>query len=858
MLIMGIPLKTNVVEEIKLRPYQKDLVNDIRASWKKGNKYVIMQLPTGGGKCLGVNTPVLMYDGTIKMVQNIKVGDMIMGDDSTPRKILSTCTGKETLYRITPIKGDSWVCNESHILSLISNHNISKSIRKNNIYDIPIKDYISMPNSSKWVLKQYRVPVKFKPSRTEIDPYLLGMWLAEGRKNNGSPVLFICSKDIDILDYLSKYNPSVIDDNERGTCKRVSLGQPKTGCKPNKYRNEFRKCIDDKKNVFIPNEYKINSRNKRLRLLAGLLDGDGYLGNNLFEICTKFKTLYIDIFFLARSLGFAAYMHIKVVNGVDYYRIIISGNIEEIPNILKRKKAYKRKQIKDVLHVGFKVNCIGTGCYYGFEIDGNHRFLLGDFTVTHNTVCFSYMAQKAALKGNKVLILTHRQELMGQTSGTLTNFHLNPKLIDAKTRKIPVSNCYVCMTNSLRNRLKKEEWKKWFDSISLVIIDEAQQQDFNWIFDIHDIKEKYIIGATATPKRSNSQTELACQYEDIVYGPDVQEMINMGYLCTDKYFSVPVDMKGVNIKGGEYDSEQMYSRYNKSELYAGVVDNWKRLCDGTITLCFCVNIQHCINTCKAFNDAGIKAKFIVSELSKPKLKSNSKGDLSLFMLKKNEYENYLCNFATSSGDRKEVIEEWERGDFKVLINAGIATTGFDFPPIQTIIMNRSTTSDNLLLQIFGRGARISEGKEYFNILDFGDNCSRLGYYRQQREYSLYHDEKKSGGGVPAVKECKKCHALVFASSRICKYCGYVFPETHEEKVIKLTEIQYKEAVTKLETISDYEIFAKGKGYKKAWLWRQIYIKFGLEGLKTYCKDHNLSPRWPYMMQMKYNAQGLRK
>ena len=114
---MGIPLKTNVVEEIKLRPYQKDLVNGIRASWKKGNRHVIMQLPTGGGKCLGVNTPVLMYDGTIKMVQNIKVGDMIMGDDSTPRKILSTCTGKETLYRITPIKGDSWVCNESHILS---------------------------------------------------------------------------------------------------------------------------------------------------------------------------------------------------------------------------------------------------------------------------------------------------------------------------------------------------------------------------------------------------------------------------------------------------------------------------------------------------------------------------------------------------------------------------------------------------------------------------------------------------------------------------------------------------------------------------------------------------------------------
>jgi len=474
------------------------------------------------------------------------------------------------------------------------------------------------------------------------------------------------------------------------------------------------------------------------------------------------------------------------------------------------------------------------------------------------TICFSYMAQKASLKGNKILILTHRQELMGQTSGALTKFHLNPKLIDAKTREIPESSCYVCMTNSLRNRLKHDRWKKWFESISLIIIDEIHMQDFNWIFDITRVKDMYVIGATATPKRSNNQVELAKQYQDIVYGPDVQEMINMGYLCTDKYFSVPIDMKGVSIKGGDYDSEQMYSRYNKSELYAGVIDNWKRICPDTITLCFCVNIQHTINTCRAFNEAGVKSKFIVSDLSKPKLKSNSKGDLSLFNIKQQEYQNYLSNFRLYGGERKKVISEWEHGEFKVLINAGIATTGFDFPPIQTVIINRSTTSDNLLIQMIGRSARISEGKEYFNILDFGDNCSRLGYFRQQREYSLYHDKSKSGGGVPPVKECPHCKALVFASSTVCKYCGYVFPQTHEQKIVQLTEIQYKEAVTKLETISDYELFAKEKGYKKAWVWRQIYIRFGMEGLKSYGKMHNMSPRWAYMMQGKYNVQGLRK
>ena len=58
------------------------------------------------GKCLGKDTPVLMYNGTIKMVQDIKIDDQIMGDDSTPRNILSVITGKGPLYKITPSFGD--------------------------------------------------------------------------------------------------------------------------------------------------------------------------------------------------------------------------------------------------------------------------------------------------------------------------------------------------------------------------------------------------------------------------------------------------------------------------------------------------------------------------------------------------------------------------------------------------------------------------------------------------------------------------------------------------------------------------------------------------------------------------------
>lgn len=106
------------MSSIQLRPYQAQGVEAIRASFKAKNRAVLYVLPTGGGKCLGAGTPVLMFDGSVKAVENIVIGDLLMGPDSLPRAVLSLASGNEMLYRVTPIKGDSYVVNESHILSL--------------------------------------------------------------------------------------------------------------------------------------------------------------------------------------------------------------------------------------------------------------------------------------------------------------------------------------------------------------------------------------------------------------------------------------------------------------------------------------------------------------------------------------------------------------------------------------------------------------------------------------------------------------------------------------------------------------------------------------------------------------------
>lgn len=479
---------------------------------------------------------------------------------------------------------------------------------------------------------------------------------------------------------------------------------------------------------------------------------------------------------------------------------------------------------------------------------GKKRLFVQLGTGGGKTFIFSDIANKTLKKGNKVLIVTHRDELLTQAGGTLERFGLNPALITSQTKHVPSGNgLYVSMIETLVNRLKKEEWQEWYKDINLLICDEGHLQDFNKLLENPLTREKYVLGFSATPKRTGHQRQLSEDYEELICGPDVQTLINMGYLVPDRYFGVPIDLKGVHLDKGEYNTEELFDKYNKKELYAGVIDNWKRICPDTITIVFCVNVQHTINTCKAFNDAGIKAKFLVSEVAKPK------NDTKL-----GEYQNYLDNFEAFSGKRKDVISEFKRGDFKVLVNCGIATTGFDYPEIQTVIMNRATTSENLLMQCLGRGARIHPNKEYFNLLDFGENCKRLGYYRQEREYSLTHEESsKKGEGVAGVKTCPKCKALLNTSTMMCKYCGYVFEKTQEQKIVELVEIKYSEAKQELKTIKDYEIYCKAKSYNKNWLFRQIFVKFGKDGLIEYQRTHNLNPSWVYIMLARYKAMGIK-
>ena len=143
-------------------------------------------------------------------------------------------------------------------------------------------------------------------------------------------------------------------------------------------------------NKHIPNEFKINDRNNRLQLLAGLIDSDGYYNKNCnqYEMTLKSEKLINDILFL-RSLGYSATKketQKKCYNNDTigtYYRIIFYGHTPDIPVKLTRKQARDRVINKDLQDMDLKLK-IDEADFYGFNLNGDHQYLAEDFIVHHN------------------------------------------------------------------------------------------------------------------------------------------------------------------------------------------------------------------------------------------------------------------------------------------------------------------------------------------------------------------------------------------------------------------------------------------------------------------------------------------
>lgn len=363
----------------------------ITSGWQPSDLVIIAARP-GMGKCLGRGTRVLMFDGSLKNVEEITPGDALMGDDSTPRNVLSVTSGREKMYWIRQNKGIDYRVNESHILSL-KRSRTEWQHHNRDVLNISVREYLSRSPKFKSNYKGYKVAVEFPERPLPLHPYFLGLWLGDGTSTNSN----IAATDAEIVGFLETYASGLglklkKQNNDPKKCPVYRLSNDRHEALGFSMQGILRQ-LNLLGNKHIPRDFLINSTQKRLELLAGLIDSDGHylVESNGLEITQKNETLARQIKFLCDTLGFrtsftAKKAPIKKINfETTVWRIRVYGDIHRIPLKVKRKipKPWNSPVNWQVTGISVEEDIIDD--YYGFELDGNGLFLLEDMTVTHNT-----------------------------------------------------------------------------------------------------------------------------------------------------------------------------------------------------------------------------------------------------------------------------------------------------------------------------------------------------------------------------------------------------------------------------------------------------------------------------------------
>lgn len=402
------------------------------------------------------------------------------------------------------------------------------------------------------------------------------------------------------------------------------------------------------------------------------------------------------------------------------------------------------------------------------------------------TVVFSSIAKQVIERGKRVLILCNRKELIQQAKEKLNEFGLYPTVIIPKN-KIVDNFVFVASVDTLRNRE--------FPKIDLLIVDECHIQTFDPIINkyLELIPDLFVIGATATPIRTGNQNSLHLIYQTIVNPIEIHELIDSGFLVPCQTFSAKENFSDVKIRAGEYDSRALYEKFTESNLYNGMIEKYKQFADGTRAICFNVNVEHSIRTTKQFNDAGISCRHV--------------------------------DGSTPDAERKQILTDFKNGEFQILSNCAVLTTGFDEPSIETVIINRATTSMSLYLQMIGRGSRLYKNKKSFKCIDMGANVWRFGLWSEPRVFELEKKKKRETLDSAPVKFCLKCESINHISAKVCKFCDEPF-QIKEKKLKESEFIEVKE-VRKLIPMSRRNLgaIAKQNGYSNGWIHYQLK-KFG--------------------------------
>ena len=704
-----------------LRSYQKQASDAaVRLFTGKADKNGLIILPTG---CHAKGSSVLTSDGVCIKVEDVKVGDFLLGNDGTPRKVLELHNGVDDMYKVTPIKGEPFVVNGGHILHLYkTNEGKGYNSCQPRYDEISVKEYVAKSTNYKHLHKLHRVSqIDFGNDKYLFDPYFVGLYLGDGCCING---INITTQREEVVEYLREFARTYglgfrAAEKRNGENKAKSYFFPYAFANnntPNPLQVTIRglglegKVAGDK---FIPHQYKVASVEDRFSLLAGLLDTDAFYDKekNTFEYCSKSKRLADDVVFVCRSLGFFAQIgKTKVVNGESYYRIQISGDLNLIPTKVAIRKGRARKQKKSVLVTGFSVEYLGRGEYFGFTLDGNHLYCDNQFFIHHNSGKSLVIADIASRLEGPLLVFQPSKEILQQNFAKLQSYGIfDCGCYSASVGCKDINRITFATIGSVMNHMKD------FQHFKYVMVDEchlcnARGGQYKTFFEAAD---RQVIGLTATPYRlgrglnGNSMLKFLTRtrpriFDEVLYYCQISELLAKGYLADLRYFDcTQLDTSNVhtNSTGNDFDENSLKLEYERSGFYDQLTSTTLRVL-------------------KPKNKIPRKGVLVFTRFTEEAERLTDK-------LQRKGIKSAIVTGETPKKEREAILEKFKDGTIKVVSNVGVLTTGFDYPALDTVILARPTKSLSLYYQMVGRAIRPFKDKDGW-IIDLGGSFRSFG------------------------------------------------------------------------------------------------------------------------------------
>jgi DNA repair protein RadD len=430
-------------------------------------------------------------------------------------------------------------------------------------------------------------------------------------------------------------------------------------------------------------------------------------------------------------------------------------------------------------------------------LKNHNRVLLQGPTGVGKTVMAAWIATNILGRGGRVWLVCHRNELLDQTSGTFNAFDIKHGLIASGKKYNGYFRCHIASVETLKNRLDQIE------PPNVVVWDEAHHLGAKgWAMVQDALPDAKHIGLSATPQRLDGRG-LDRHFDYLVPGPQTAWLIEHGFLAKFRLFSVPeIDRSALHTRMGNYMPSEVEAEMSTPTITGDIIKHWRQHAQDKLTIGFAATINHSQQLAQEFSSAGIPAAHI--------------------------------DGGTNKRERREMLQRFARGEYRVVWNVGLFGEGFDVAAnsgmdvtVGAVIDAAPTKSLSMWLQRCGRALRRQDGTAV--ILDHAGNAMEHGMPNQERTWTL-EGKKEKPKPVRNCPECYACHAPM----PICPECGFEYPKNSggggertvdhvDGELVEMDHIKIakekknkRREVGMARSLAELQAIGEARGYKPGW------------------------------------------